>query len=332
MPSFTPITKRFDALLLAYHTSSPKPKKVTYHPAQSEYNGMNEADYNSDFGSGNSRKESYTDPTTGQQQTRIVTSSSLAPNLQGSQQSAASGLQSNLDYLRQSPDQRIASITSGNDPVFAALEVQRQKAEDQAAGRAALRAQGTGNLNSTAYGSTLSGIDNESQNRRLQDMVTALQYGNDTATQGVNTNMGVQSGLAGLVYPLESAAGSTLQTGLNANNQIGLTNAQQQLAADQYNAQKMDAYNQQQYNNSLMSGLSTLDPFVGFASGHNQQAMQGLGMYAQAAGAAAGMGGFGGGGGVTSAAPSAMMPSYPNTLPNWNNFDTNLNHFTMAVS
>jgi hypothetical protein len=57
----------------------------------------------------------------------------------------------------------------------------------------------------------------------------------------------------------------------------------------------MNQYALDKYNNSFLSAMSVLSPPVGFATGHNQQAMQGIGTMAQLAGAY--FGGAGGGGG-----------------------------------
>lgn len=230
MPSFR--ASNFIKNLYAYKGS--KPEKVEPQPAKSSMAGVKSSEFNTDFGSAVSSKSKG----------KITTTSTLAPDLQVANKAASTGLGNNLAYLEQDPTQRFSMMESGDDPVFNLMEIQRNKAENQAAGRMALRAQGTGNLNSTSYGGALGAIDNESQTRRLQNILSTLQYGNETARGNAATQMGAIQGLAGLAYPLASGANNSLFTALNAQDRVALANAQQAFEAEQINTQAMNQYNQ----------------------------------------------------------------------------------------
>lgn len=287
-----PFSRNFIAVLAAYKTPKPPAPKAS-PTATSSYNNVNDSTDTSDFGTSSTRLQpyTYTDPLTGKTSTKnqLATTSTLSPDLQPIKTTAETGLGNNLSYLNGNPQQQASNALAGNDPYYNVLQDQEKKAESQAGGALALKAQGTGNLNSTTYGSALGTFNSDAQQRNNQNLLGALQYGNQVATGNVGTNAGVLAGLNGLTSPLGTATAATLQNGLNQNNQVALANAQIQQA----NTAAQNAYQQQLYqykqNQAFGGALGAYGNFIdplGFST-HPGQA---VGQFAQIAGAA--LGGF----------------------------------------
>jgi hypothetical protein len=185
----------------AFHASSlyaykgpPKPKKPTVRPTVSSFGNMNEAGFDSPFGSGTSTLEpyKYTDPVTGKVSTknRITTQTHLTPGLQESADIAEGGLSSNLGYINRNPQEQVAYATGGQDPVYNVLHEQANQAFDNNLGRMRLDAFKGGGLNSTAAGAAYGNLAQQKNLYDNQILQSALAFGNQQATQNVGTNLG----------------------------------------------------------------------------------------------------------------------------------------------
>lgn len=312
------LSNRFDALWMAYKGGK-KPKKATVTPTRSAFDGVDSASFSSDFGTGLSGFKVNPDGTKA-----IETSASLNPGLQGVATTATGGLQNNLSYLNQDPNQRVGFLTSGQDPLYNVLQENLRRTTDNNLGRARLTAFGTGNQNSTAGGAALGQILNNDALNQQQNLYQALQYGNQTATGNANTNLGTLGGLANLVYPLASTSNSNLLTAKQDQSQALAATAAARNAAEQQYISALNNYNSTK-NAGMGSGIGSLiggglalaaAPFTGGAS------LSFLGP-AMAMGGAAGGLAQGGSGPVSmgSFAPSgAFIPSQASSSPSsgWN--------------
>lgn len=295
-----PFSRNFIAELAAYKGA--KAKTAKFAPASSSYGDVNQSDYSGPFGSGQSRIETYTDPVTGKPAKRLTTNSLLNPTLQYASDTASSGLNNNLGYINQNPTDQLNGALGGNNPWFNVLNDQQHKAEQQAAGRIALRAQGTGNLNSTSAGAALGTLDSLAQEQRNQNLLNSILSANQLASSNVGTNLGALGGLANLVYPMGNNSAATLQNALNQNNQVNLQNSAQQNSINVENAKMQNAQqqaNQQSIGNMIGTGIGALGTIGGAALGGPIGAQLG-GALGKWAGGAIGGGGLGGGNGVPS--------------------------------
>lgn len=244
---------------MAYKGGS-KPQKAEVAPFKSIYKDTFEAGYDSPFGSATSQllPKVMVNPSgktiNGQE---LSTTLNLSPELQGINTTATTGLQNNLSFLQQDPNQRVGYLTSGQDPLYNALTTQQDLTLQNNLGRAQLQAQKTGGLNSTALGSAQSGLLANDGIVRNQNLLTALNSANDNARQDSQVNQGVIGNLAQLLYPLGSAANSNLMTALNQTDQGRFQTAAAENAANQQYANAMNAYNQSQ-SGAMSSGIGSL--------------------------------------------------------------------------
>lgn len=194
---------------------------------------------------------------------RQDTTSQLAPDLQQARDTSGLGLNTNLQYLQQDPDQRFASITGGNDLYYNALQGQLDRAERQATGRSQIAAGNRGMTNSTTQGAALAQIANDRLQRDREAMLGAFGLGQNTATQNVGTNQGVLGSLYSMVQPMTQQTSSQLQSGRLAGDQMALQIAQQEYAAEKAKADAKNAM----IGNIIKAGVSVgLAPFTGGAS------------------------------------------------------------------
>lgn len=244
---------------MAYKGGS-KPQKAEVAPFKSIYKDTYEAGYDSPFGSATSQllPKVMVNPSgktiNGQE---LSTTLNLSPELQGINTTATTGLQNNLSFLQQDPNQRVGYLTSGQDPLYNALTTQQDLTLQNNLGRAQLQAQKTGGMNSTALGSAQSGLLANDSIVRNQNLLTALNSANDNARQDTQVNQGVIGNLAQLLYPLGSAANSNLMTALNQTDQGRFQTAAAQNAANQQYAADMNAYNKSKAG-ATASGIGTL--------------------------------------------------------------------------
>lgn len=226
-----------------------KVSKVKYTPYQSafRYTGSNYATPYS-FGS------------SGIDNGILKTSATLAPGLQSASDTASAGLTPNLAFLQQDPNQRIAFIDGGNDPLYNILSERIRRAEADALGRAKVNAQGTGNSNSTAYGSAMGTILNDSLLRKNSTLLDALNFGNENARANIGTNLGAIGTFANLANPAGAAANSNSLAAYSAQDQAASNNAGNQLQANMANAAAQNAQNmlEQQKKSSMLGNLVNL--------------------------------------------------------------------------
>ena len=255
-----------------------KPKKANVKGTPNLFQRNNAAEFTTDFGTGNSGLYNYmyTDPVTGQTEkmTKITADAKLNPELSQAAQTAQAGINNNLGYINRDPNQQYQDAIGGNDPYYNMLTMQADKTRRAAEGRMQLNAQRGGISNSTTLGAGLGTIANEDIMRRNAILTNAMQYGNQTATQNLGTNLGVVGNLAQLTYPLASAANSAFMTGAQSfNNALSQTAAAQNAAEMQY-TNAMNQYRAQQ-SGALGSGIGSLlgagsalalAPFTGGAS------------------------------------------------------------------
>lgn len=209
-------------------------KKLKYQPYTSAWDGVNAAQFTSPFASG----RSYINGNT------FATEATLNPSLQDAANIAQSGLSPNLQFLQQDPNQRVSFLTSGQDPYYNLLSETLRRNEADALGRSAVDAQAYGGLNSTAYGSAIGSILNDSILRKNSTMLDALNFGDQRARDNIDTNFGVINNLSDLANPLASAANSNVTTALGSRDNVGIFNAGNQFQADTFNTQQSIAQEQ----------------------------------------------------------------------------------------
>lgn len=194
---------------------------------------------------------------------RQDTVSELAPDLQQARDTSGAGLNTNLQYLQQDPTQRMDSITGGSDLYYNALQGQLNKAEQQATGRSQIAAQTRGLTNSTTQGTALAQIANDRLQRDREAMLGAFGLGQNTATQNVGTNQGVLGSLYSMVQPMTQQTSSQLMQGRQFGDQMAMSIAQNEYAADKAKADAKNAM----IGNLVKAGISVgLAPFTGGAS------------------------------------------------------------------
>ncbi len=266
-------------------SSGKKPKKVKAPQVTSAYNGVTTANYGSDFGGATSTKDGNA----------LNTTTTLSSGLQPASQAAQSGLGASLGYLNRSPADQYAYATSGQDPYYNVLSINADRALANSTGQAALAARRLGGTNSTAYGSALGTVASNDALQRNQNLLAALQYGNQTARDNAATQLGTIGGLAQLTYPLATAANNNLLTAFNQQDATAEANAARQMEANKINTAALNAYNQQQsamWGNAIGTVLGPVlgQPWKQSAAAQNQAAANAYGGYGGNYG-----GGYGGG-------------------------------------
>lgn len=285
---------KFNPARLYAYKGPVKPEHADIKPTVSGYAGVNNAGFSTDFGSGTSGITG-----TGKNKT-YQTTATLSPQLAGIGQTAATGLGNNLQFLQQDPNQRVGFMTSGQDPTYNVLNEQADRARQEAIGRQLVDGHQGGITNSTTMGSALGKITNDDLLRRNQILLSALDYGNQTAQSNAGINMNTISGLNGLITPLGSAAASQLQTAKGSQDAANAaTVAAQNSEATRY-AGLMDAYNKQQSQQAFGGALGAYGNFID-PLGFSVNPAKATGQFIQIAGTAAGgFGGLGAGMGASS--------------------------------
>lgn len=223
--------------------SHPSPPKAQAAKASNVFNKTNTATFGSDFGTGTSNISNGV----------IKTTSSLSPDLQQARTTAGQGLNSNLGYLAQSPDQVFGNMAAGSNPYYNQLQMQTQRANDQNVSNAQLQAGQLGGANSTALGSTLGRLYADNGLQQSTNASNAFTLGQNAATGNVGTFQNSLTGLANLAYPLASSANSNLMADLASRNQTSQFNAGNQQQANLANQQAQLQAQQQQ--NALTGNL-----------------------------------------------------------------------------
>lgn len=222
----------------------------------------NDSVFSSDFGTGTSSIDRKTGT--------ISTNSSLSPALQQANQIATQGLTNNLSYLSRDPQAIFGNMQAGNDPYYNILQENTQRVNDANVSAARLRAGATGNNNSTTLGSTLGRIGNENVQQQNQNLLGAFTFGNDTARTNAATNQNAMTGFGNLVYPLASAAGTTLMGALSArdqNSQFNATQQQQVNLANQQAEMQAQQARSSMWGNLVNAGLTAAGTVMGGPAG-----------------------------------------------------------------
>lgn len=207
--------------------SSGKKKKVKAKKVTSQYAGIQRSGFDTDFGSAESFKEGD----------KLRTTASLSEPFRPIPGIAAQGIQNNLNFLQESPEQQIRDATSGRNPLYNLLAESTQRALDKELGRLRINNQLTGNQNSTLAGTATARLLNGSVMRRNNDLLQALGYGNEQGRANLNAALGTTTALNSLISPLAAGSSANLNTALTNQDQVALANARNQLQADLYNTQ-----------------------------------------------------------------------------------------------
>ena len=308
----TTTKSNFARLLYAYIGGKPKPEHAKVTRAATSYDDVTGSTFSSDFGSGTSTKQNG----------QLTTTSKLGDFLQPSAQTAGQGLNSNLAYLNKSPSEQASNALAGNDPYYNVLKEQLDRNTRASLGRLAVDSQGTGTANSTTAGAGQAGILNNAILNSNTNLMNALNFGNQTATNNVGTNLNAIGSLANLTVPLGTAANQNLLSAFNNKDASTATYTQGLNNEALRYAQAMDQYNLDRYNNGWIGTMSKMSPAFGFAAGRPDQAYQGLQNNAQMIGAAMGMGG-GMGGMSSGSASTPSLSSYSGWNPYYSNYFSN---------
>lgn len=213
-------------------SSGKKPKKVTAPTVTSQYSGVNQAEFGSDFGTGFSQKTTNPDGTAS-----LNTTTKLADFLQPIPELAGRGAQDNLSYLQRTPQQQYEDATGGNNPLYNILTEQTRRNTDGALGRALVNSQGTGTSNSTTAGAAQGMIFNDALMRSNTDLLNAVNFSNETSRANLGANLNALGSMANLVYPLGSAANANLMQAMGQQDAVAMQNANNQLQANIANTQ-----------------------------------------------------------------------------------------------
>lgn len=293
-------------------SSGKKPKKAKVHTVDSQYKGVNSAEFSSDFGTGFSAKtptafDSKGNPT----EYSLTTDSRLADFLQPIPEQASQGIQGNLDYLQLTPQEMTQQALGGENALFNVLNDQTESERDKSLARALVNSQGTGTSNSTTAGAAQGTVLKDYLKQYNQNLLNSFQFQNENARANLGANLSALGGLANLVYPLGSAANQNLLTAFNANDQTNLANAQ---AKNQAEMQYAQAVNQARQNSGL-----------GGAIGSVAGAALGLGLAPFTGGSSLMLAGMGAGlgGGIGNAVSGGGYGSLANSLSNVGPFTTN---------
>lgn len=255
--------KDFIRSLYAYLGGNNKPKKAKVTNARTSYRNVDESSFDTDFGSGFAQ---VTGPTSRRE---FEVSSRLNPSLAGAIDPAGQGLQANAEYLARDPEQRVDYLRSGNDPYYNILQENADRNRRDLIGRAEVNSYLGGRSNSTSMGAALGQIYNDDILRQNQILLSALDYGNQTARNDIATQLGLVSGLNQLVTPLGAAASAQLQTALNARDRVSLANAGAKNAAELQYASDYNRYQASQPSlagNLIGTGISALGLLPGAGS------------------------------------------------------------------
>lgn len=217
------------------------------------------------FADTNSRFRNKRDVTTGKRMTgknAIELYSETTPSafMQEGIDQGAGLMNSNLAYLNQTPDQRFASITGGNDLYYNALRGQLDLQNQQAMGRAQLGAASRGMVNSTAQGGAIAGIQNDALRREREAQLAAFGLGQQTATGNVGTGLGVLSGINNIISPQQQVNQTQLGGLRTTGEQINQQNAMAKYQSDMARFQQQQA-NQAAWGQAI-GGLSPLGGFI----------------------------------------------------------------------
>lgn len=255
-----------------------KPKAAKVAPTRSVFDSARDFNISTDFGSATATQEPFkwTNPLTGavSDQTRYSTTSNLSAPLKGIADQAQTGLSNNMGFLQMDPNQRIDWLTAGKDPTYNLLSEMLKRDTDKAMGRSIVDSQGTGTMNSTTAGAAQGTILNDQILRSNQNLLNALNFGNENARADAGLGLNVISGLNGIVNPLASAANANQFQAMGAVDQAAAATAASQNAANQQYAAAMNQYNQQKSAGlggmigggvGLLGSLA-LAPFTGGAS------------------------------------------------------------------
>lgn len=200
---------------------------------------------------------------------RMVTSSRPTPLLKEGINLGGNLMNANLGYLNQTPDQRFASITGGNDLYYNVLADQLASAEQKALGRAAVQGQSRGMSNSTTQGAAIANIMDDRLKREREAQLAAFNLGQQTATGNVSTGLGVLSGINNIVTPQAQATAAQLGQLRSVGEQINMQNAQREYES------AMARYQADQVNSGWGGSIGSLAgsalglglaPFTGGAS------------------------------------------------------------------
>lgn len=242
--------------------SGDKPEEPKVEKTKTTFKGVNAAQTEGPFGTGTSQLTPYqaTNPITGKtvNKVRVDTTNKLNPELQASAELAQTGLKSNLGFLQRNPNEQVDWLRGGNDPLYNILREESQRNTDRALGRSLVDSQGTGTMNSTTAGAAQGMILNDAILRSNQNLLQALNFGNETSRANMGANLNAIGSLANLVYPLGSSANANLLAGLNAQDRAYAATAAAQNAANLQHAQAMNAYNQQKASSwgNILGGIT----------------------------------------------------------------------------
>lgn len=161
------------------------------------------------------------------------TTTSLAPGLQQANMTAQQGLNSNLQYLNQSPDQAYQELLAGGNSYYNQGKMQLDRSLQGNISDLNQRFAMNGLDNSTVRGSLLSNQLSDSNLRDAALQNESLNFLNARALGNMQANQGLIGGLANISGGLASGAQSQFQYGTGTNVAIDQANAQAQNQANQ---------------------------------------------------------------------------------------------------
>lgn len=207
-------------------------------------------------------------------QTEITTDAQLPDYLSGIPKLAGQGVESNLSFLQQTPQQQYDQAVGGNNPLYNILMENTNRAREQALGRSLVDYNNMGTANSTTAGSAQGTILNDAIMQGNQNLLNAINFSNETGRANLGANLNSLGSMANLLYPTMSLGNANAMQAWGQRDATAMANANAQNAANLQHAQAMNQYNQQRAS-SLggmigggigLLGSAALAPFTGGAS------------------------------------------------------------------
>lgn len=292
------VKQLFKTYLYAYDPGK-EPEKVEAPKAKSAFRGINQTNFKTDFGSATTQKNQVmgADGKPVKNQFSLDTNTQLADFIQPIPSMAGGGVQNNLNYLQQSPQQQFADVQAGNNPLYNLLQQQTQSGVDKAIGRSMVDNSGLGTRNSTTAGAARGTILNDALLRDNGNVLNAINFGNEQGRANLGANLGALTGLSSLTNPLGAASNANLMQVYGAQDAIQQANASAQLQANIANANAANQMAMQQgssLGNIIGGGIGLAGTLGGAAFGGPMGASLGgsLGNLFKNAGSPLGQGGY----------------------------------------
>ena len=168
---------------------------------------------------------------------KLQSTGSLSPGLRKNFDLATSGLEGNLRYLNQSPDQQFQTLQSGGNPFFNEQKEYLDRAFSTRMGQLGNSLGSRGLQNSTVAGSMAAGAAQDAALRENALINQSLDFQNQRALQNAAFQQSNVLGLPQLAFQPAALSNQNLMGARNTDAQVAMFNADQQNKMAMMNAQ-----------------------------------------------------------------------------------------------